>query len=251
MSKAPSMPMFWDAYLADTTHLTTEEHGAYLLLLAAMWRRNGFVPDDDKDNARILGLTVSKWRKTKRRLSDFLIFEDGHISQKNLQKIWEKTQEKINKNRENGSLGGRPKSNKNNSIPKANGSIYDNRNETIPEPEPYIDTNVSIIYSGGFDDFWQAYPRKIGKDAASKAYTKAVRKTDHETIMAGLRAQLPKMHETEKQFIPHASTWLNQGRWQDEPEQLDNGNKSGQGGKRSGMVDALASVAERYRTGEG
>ena len=49
MSKAPSMPMYWDAYIADTTHLSTEEHGAYLLLLAAMWRRDGSVPDDDKD----------------------------------------------------------------------------------------------------------------------------------------------------------------------------------------------------------
>ena len=71
MSKAPAMPMYWDAYLADTTHLTTEEHGAYMLLLAAMWRRDGSVPDDDKDNARIIGLTVAKWRKIKARLSVF------------------------------------------------------------------------------------------------------------------------------------------------------------------------------------
>ena len=79
MSQAPSMPMYWDAYLADTTHLTTEEHGAYMLLLAAMWRRNGWVPDDDKDNARILGLTPAKWRKIKARLSGFLIFDGGFI----------------------------------------------------------------------------------------------------------------------------------------------------------------------------
>ena len=95
MSKAPAMPMYWDAYLADTTHLTTEEHGAYMLLLAAMWRRDGSVPDDDKDNARIIGLTVAKWRKIKSRLSVFLIVKDGMITQKNLQKIWENTQEKI------------------------------------------------------------------------------------------------------------------------------------------------------------
>lgn len=136
MSKAPSMPMYWDAYLADTTHLTTEEHGAYLLLLAAMWRRDGSVPNDDRDNARILGLTKAKWVKIKKRLEPFLIITDDEISQKNLRKNWEKTQEKIGKNRENGSKGGRPKSSENKALAKANGSNSQKPNETIPEPEP-------------------------------------------------------------------------------------------------------------------
>lgn len=139
MSQAPLMPMFWDAYLADTTHLTTEEHGAYLLLLGAMWRRNGWVPDDDKDVARILGLTPAKWRKIKERLRGFLTFDQGHITQKNLLKIWENTQEKIAKNRENGARGGRPKSTKNKDLGKANGFVSHNPNETIPEPEPEPD----------------------------------------------------------------------------------------------------------------
>ncbi|MEP1495075.1 DUF1376 domain-containing protein [Pseudophaeobacter sp.] len=138
MSKAPSMPMYWDAYLADTTHLTTEEHGAYMLLLGAMWRRNGWVPDDDRDNARILGLTVGKWRKIKARLSDFLMFQGGEISQKKLLETWEKTQEKIEKNRSNGAKGGRPKVSKNKGLEKANASVSVNPNQTIPEPEPEI-----------------------------------------------------------------------------------------------------------------
>lgn len=139
MSKAPSMPMYWDAYLADTTHLTTEEHGAYLLLLGAMWRRNGWIPDDDVDIARILRLTRAKWMRIRKRLAPFLLFEDGRISQKNLLKIWENTQEKIEKNRENGAKGGRPKSSKNKDITKPNGSVSQNPNETIPEPEPYTE----------------------------------------------------------------------------------------------------------------
>lgn len=141
MSKAPSMPMYWDAYLADTTHLTTEEHGAYLLLLAAMWRRNGVLPDNDRDNARILGLTPSKWRKIKARLSETVsgFKADGNtVTQEKLQKTWKNTQEKINKNRENGAKGGRPKSSKNKDIAKANGSVSLNPNKSIPEPEPYI-----------------------------------------------------------------------------------------------------------------
>lgn len=140
MSQAPSMPMYWDAYLADTTHLTTEEHGAYLLLLGAMWRRNGWVPDDDRDCARIVGLSPLKWRRFKERMGPVLTYVNGEITQKNLLKIWEKTQEKIEKNRANGAKGGRPESNKNNNIAKANGSVSDNPNESIPEPEPYIET---------------------------------------------------------------------------------------------------------------
>lgn len=136
MSKAPSMPMYWDAYIADTTHLTTEEHGAYLLLLAAMWRRNGSVPDSDKDIARIVGLTPAKWRRTKARLADFLIIENDEITQKNLQKIWKNTQEKIAKNRANGAKGGRPVSSKNKDLAKPNGSVSVNPNKSIPEPEP-------------------------------------------------------------------------------------------------------------------
>jgi uncharacterized protein YdaU (DUF1376 family) len=153
MSKAPSMPMYWDAYLADTTHLTTEEHGAYLLLLAAMWRRNGCVPNDDKDNARILGLTKAKWVKVKSRLAPLLTITDDKITQEKLLEIWENTQEKIEKNRANGAKGGRPKSSDNNSLAKANGSVSDNPNETIPEPEPEPEpkareeTNVSCAPS--------------------------------------------------------------------------------------------------------
>lgn len=139
MSKAPSMPMYWDAYLADTTHLTTEEHGAYLLLLAAMWRRDGRVPDNDKDNARILGLTPAKWRKIKARfvstISGFHV-ENGEITQKKLRKTWENTQENIEKNRTNGAKGGRPKSKETKDLAKANGFVSVNPNETIPEPEP-------------------------------------------------------------------------------------------------------------------
>lgn len=146
------MPMYWDAYIADTTHLTIEEHGAYLLLLGAMWRRNGWVPDDDKDNARILGISTAKWRRIKARLSGFLTFENGEISQKNLRKIWENTQEKIQKNRENGSKGGRPRSSKNNDLEKPKGSVSDKPNETIPEPEPEPDTTIANAMDGAAVD---------------------------------------------------------------------------------------------------
>ena len=223
MSKAPAMPMYWDAYLADTTHLTTEEHGAYMLLLAAMWRRNGWVPDDDKDNARILGLTPAKWRRIKARLmetvSGFRV-EEGKITQEKLQKTWKNTQEKIDRNRSNGAKGGRPKSSKNKGMAKAKGYVSVNPNQSIPEPEPEPikrDTKVSLKRDGDlFDDFWAICPRKIGKGAAKTAFAKALRKAPAETLFSAMQRYAQDRDGKESQYTVHPATWLNQERWLDE-----------------------------------
>ena len=165
MSKAPAMPMYWDAYLADTTHLTTEEHGAYMLLLGAMWRRDGSVPDNDADNARILGLTKLKWRRMKDRLSGLLIFENDTITQEKLRKTWKKTQEKIEVNTQNGAKGGRPKPNKNNDLGKANGSNSVTPIKTIPEPEPepYKETKVSSSKEemSDYEEYLKVHPNPV------------------------------------------------------------------------------------------
>jgi hypothetical protein len=70
-----------------------------------------------------------------------------------------------------------------------------------------------------FPEFWAAYPRKIGKGQARKAYAKAVKMVPHDEIMFGLSQQRPGMESKEAQFVPHASTWLNGERWDDEPEE--------------------------------
>ena len=77
--------------------------------------------------------------------------------------------------------------------------------------------------SSGFDEFWQAYPRRIAKGAARRAYDKATKQVEHQTIMAGLERYKAHLdtQKAEKRFICHASTWLNQERWADEYEGQD------------------------------
>ncbi len=70
-----------------------------------------------------------------------------------------------------------------------------------------------------FDMFYKAYPNKVAKDAARRAFEK--RKPDDELLACMLAAlemhkQSPKWLEADGRFIPHPATWLNEGRWMDE-----------------------------------
>jgi hypothetical protein len=74
----------------------------------------------------------------------------------------------------------------------------------------------------GFARFWTAYPRKTAKADARKAFTKAWKKLppfDEEAILIG-GLERAKASWGEAQFIPHAATWLNGERWQDEPPEV-------------------------------
>ena len=66
MAKYPYLPLWTDAYLADTRHLSTLEHGAYLLLLFEAWRRpRCTLPNNDELLARLAGLSAGEWAKVR------------------------------------------------------------------------------------------------------------------------------------------------------------------------------------------
>ena len=66
-----------------------------------------------------------------------------------------------------------------------------------------------------FEEFWAAYPKKIGRGAAEKAWAKA------DAEIATVRAALENQKRSEQwqkdggQFVPNPATWLNQKRWLD------------------------------------
>jgi uncharacterized protein YdaU (DUF1376 family) len=70
------MPVYIGDYLADTMHLSTEQHGAYLLLLFHLWRR-GTLQDDDVVLAKITGLAQKAWSSTRLVLAEFFQIHDG------------------------------------------------------------------------------------------------------------------------------------------------------------------------------
>lgn len=68
------MPLNVGDYLADTGHLSTTEHGAYLLLLMHYWRKRE-LPTEDRQLAAIAKLQIRIWLEIKPTIQSF--FHDG------------------------------------------------------------------------------------------------------------------------------------------------------------------------------
>jgi uncharacterized protein YdaU (DUF1376 family) len=62
MSRRPWIAFYMGDYLKDTMHLTTEQHGAYLLLLMECWTQ-GRIPTDLQGQAVIVRMPVHRWGK--------------------------------------------------------------------------------------------------------------------------------------------------------------------------------------------
>lgn len=83
MKKAPYMPLWIDHYLADTQHLDTAGHGAYLLLIMAMWKAGGTLPAGDRALARIACATPEEWKGLRKTVLKFFIRDGaGHLTHK-------------------------------------------------------------------------------------------------------------------------------------------------------------------------
>lgn len=74
-----------------------------------------------------------------------------------------------------------------------------------------------------FDEFWDLYPRRSGKQACMRKFNTISKKKVEiaDKIISGLRSQLDELKNREPQFIPLPLTWLNQGRWEDEVKQKE------------------------------
>lgn len=98
-----------------------------------------------------------------------------------------------------------------------------------------MDTSVTVTVTdtgtnpvnNNFETFWNEYPKKVGKKDAKRAFDKALKSVKAETMIRAVIAQKKSgqwLRENGR-YIPNPSTWLNQGRWDDEIQPVDSAPK--------------------------
>jgi len=88
------------------------------------------------------------------------------------------------------------------------------------EEPPVIESAGAKADDQAWVRFWELYPRKVAKPAALRAWNAAIKTTEPDLIVIGLGRHLPSMKANDPKFVPHPATWLNNARWNDEPEPI-------------------------------
>jgi uncharacterized protein YdaU (DUF1376 family) len=106
MSERPFMQLYVSDFVGDTLQLSTEQIGAYMLLLMAMWNAGGRLPDDDAKLARVARLSLKRWRAIGADLLTFFERDKGEISHRRLARELDKAQGKSEARAAAGARGG-------------------------------------------------------------------------------------------------------------------------------------------------
>ena len=235
MAEFPSLPLWTDAYLADCGHLTTIEHGAYLLLLMTMWRAGGKLPNDDKQLARFARLTPKQWERIKPSLWGFFEVSPDSISQGRLtdEYAFVRQQRKLQSNRAKSRWLKNNKTDDAAAVPELcphthththtskehmlhsppSGSNGESSNFELlpdaPDQEPPEDPL--------FIRFWEGFPRRRrgSKSGAKAAWKRATERATPDEILSGLNSYAGS-EEVARGFAKGAAAWLNDDRWASE-----------------------------------
>lgn len=233
--------MDYEAWDEGTDVLTLEQEAAYLRLCHQMYRRKAPIPSNHAHLARIWRCHPNKARKLLADLlgASKLVEIDGHLTNTRVTRELDERETRRRQQVDAGHTGGtrtqdnRRKSLKDNEREEALASEAAKRNqaerekeiegeEIQTEDEPLSVTRAearsqSDFPPKAFEAFWDAWPNKVGKAAAERKF-ETIRKSGRVTfakLMAAVASYIASKPPTRDWC--HPTTWLNQGRWDDQP----------------------------------
>jgi uncharacterized protein YdaU (DUF1376 family) len=139
VSSTPFMPLWVSDFVGDTLDLDAKEIGAYMLLLMAMWGRDGTLPNDTEKLRRV-ARCGRDWPRVWASIQHYFTVEGEAITQGRLRCELQKVSAKREVNAQSGARGGAAKALKAKERALANANVSLQQ----PEPYPYIDTSNEV-----------------------------------------------------------------------------------------------------------
>jgi uncharacterized protein YdaU (DUF1376 family) len=230
MAALPYMQLYVADYLADTQHLTTEEHGAYILLIFSYWQTGKPLRKDRL--ATVARLSNERWTDVERTLIEFFHDDGTHWQHFRIEADLEAVNSKASKASDAGKASAKARALKKQQESNAKQTnVATNVDETLQRngnhTDTDTDTDTEYMVTGvtDFDSFWQLYPRKVSKADALKSWNKI---NPDKQLLGMISAGLTKYLASEAwaceagKFIKHPATWLNHGCWNDDPKPASN-----------------------------
>jgi uncharacterized protein YdaU (DUF1376 family) len=182
------MPLYIADYLSSTSRLTTEQHGAYLLLIMDYWK-SGAPPDNDLVLSQITKLSPTAWANARTMLQPFFEVVDGLWIQHRIESEMVKAKHNKQVNQKRGKAGAEARWNKNApSIDEAYSEVC-SADSTSPSPS-HSPTPLSIPKTtiqtpvGVSDSVWQEF-KSLRKAKKAPITQRAIDALTNEANKAG------------------------------------------------------------------
>ena len=214
----PYLRLYPQDYLQDTNHLTTEEHGAYLLLIINYWQTEKPLIDDDKRLAGICRADARQWSSIRLAIADFFIIENGFWTHKRIEVELKRIARKSEAAKRAGKLGGLTRHSKQQLTSER---LADSSERLATQTQTHTQTHKNNInpciksddltppLANGedFERFWKHWPLKRNKKKAKDVFMrKKFEVSDITELIADVESRKKKDKQWRGGFIPHCTT---------------------------------------------
>lgn len=183
MSAIPYMPLYIADYLADAAHLTTLEHGAYMLLIMNYWQRGKPLDNSNGRLANVARTSNEEWTKIEPVLAEFFDIDGDQWTHKRIERELEHFRSKSDKARNAGKASAQRRS---------NGRSTDVQ-RTVNHTDTDTDTEVSTPKAPkGADDDFQSNVKPVAdwsKAFATQEYSGVSIQGDKLVLINGTQAR--------------------------------------------------------------
>lgn len=246
MAALPYMQFYVAEYLADTMHLTTEEHGAYLLLIMNYWQTGKPLPKSRLSGISRLG--SDRWASVEGSLNEFFD-DDGEAwvhrrIEVDLRMVDDAQKQRIAAGKASAESRKRAKQEalKQEGSGRSTTAQRKVSDRSTNKEENRREENINNITQIPFERFWSIYPKKVDKAKAENKWKRM--KIDEDTFHK-INIHLSTAYkQTEKKFIPGPLPYLNGQKWNDEVIPNERGQRNSER-QLSPTEQAKALIAER------